>query len=58
MKKRKWIKIYLKSGGVKEIDYGWQSTNYLGNLILTRIKDGKRVEIPLEDIEKCIYNSI
>jgi hypothetical protein len=58
MKKKKWIKIYLNDGTVKEIDYGWQSSQYLDNVVFTRVKDGKQEVIPIKSIKECIYNTI
>lgn len=57
MKKQKWIKIIKKGGQIIEIDYGWQATNFAGNLVLTRICDGKQIEINLKDIDQIIHNT-
>jgi hypothetical protein len=57
-KKQKWIKIYLIDGSVEQIDYGYQMSRHLGDVVFTRIKDGEQKIIPLKNISKCVYNSI
>jgi hypothetical protein len=55
MKKAKWISIKMKDGTIEPVDYGWQMSEYCGNMILTRVKDGLQKEIKISDVLEIIH---